>query len=109
MDIESIMKRINWKTTACAAGYLLCNVVGSNYPQVEHACGMLDKLFVALGILSAADAGRVQNIVAAVDTLLWKNKLDPETLRPVTPGVVGIGGEAPVDTTVTVLEKTSGV
>lgn len=109
MDFDAIAKRVNWKTTGCAVAFMACSAAGSMFPRVEPACKMLETLLVGLGILSSADAGRVQNVVAAVDTLLWKNKLDPETLRPLSPGTVGIGGEAPLETSVTVIEKPSGV
>jgi hypothetical protein len=109
MDVEGILKRVNWKTTGCAVAYIACNAIGGLVPTLESVCKVLDPLLIGLGVISAADAGRVQNVVAAVDTLLWKNKLDPETLRPIVPGVEGIGGEHPLPAAVVVTEKAGGV
>lgn len=80
--LDEFIRTVNWKTTGFAIGYLICSAVGSFFPGVAEACNLLDKVLIAGGIISAADAGRVQNIVRATDQLLWKSKLDPATLAP---------------------------
>lgn len=88
MDIESIMTHINWKTTGLALSYGVCKIVGGVYPPAASVCEVLDTVIVVGGFASAADAGRVKNIVNAVDALLFKNKIDPSNiadLEPVTP------------------------
>lgn len=82
MDVSNILRTINWKTTGCALAYLICNVVGALYPPAGEVCSVLDKIFVALGIMSAADAQRVQNVVQAVDHIFDQVKVDPATIAP---------------------------
>ena len=86
MDWTAISQLINWRTTGFAAAYLLCNIVGYFVPSIQGICGSLESIAVAGGLISAADAGRVQNIVRAVDTLLVKNNVDAATLAAVAPG-----------------------
>lgn len=90
MDLESIMTHINWKTTGLAMAYGVCKIVGSLYSPAASVCEVLDTVIVVGGFASAADAGRVQNVVKAVDAILWKTKIDPETIasiEPLTPAV----------------------
>ena len=84
MNIALLFQGINWRTTGCAVGYLLCNIASSVYPEFEAACGLLDKVFVAGGFISAADSTRINSIVQAVDHVAWKNGVDPATLLPTT-------------------------
>lgn len=88
MDWQAFMQTVNWRTTAFAAGYVICKVVGYFVPSIEAVCGTLEALAVAGGIVSAADAARVQSVVRAVDVLLVKNNLDPTTVAAVAPGGV---------------------
>ena len=75
-----VFKTINWKTTACAVGYVICKIVGGLYPPVAPVCEVLDPVFVASGFMSAADSARVSNVVQAVDGLLG--------LKPLVPAVI---------------------
>lgn len=86
MDWQGFIQTVNWRTTAFAAGYILCNIVGYFVPSISGICGTLEAIAVAGGIVSAADAGRVQGIVRAVDVLLVKGNVDSSTLAAVAPG-----------------------
>lgn len=82
MDFD-VFRTINWKTTIAAVGFIVCKVVGGLYPPVESVCAILDTIFVGFGLVSAADAGRVQRVVDAVDNVIGVGK---ETLLiPPTP------------------------
>jgi hypothetical protein len=85
MNFSDLFKNINWRTTGCAIGYLVCNIVSSAYPSFADACSILDKIFVAGGFISAADSTRLGSIVQAVDHVSWKNGVDPATLLPIKP------------------------
>lgn len=74
---------VNWKTTAYAISYFFCQIVGGIYEPVRTLCDILEAVIVPAGFLSAADATRVQNVVRAVDTILYKQQIDPETLQPI--------------------------
>ena len=78
-----LLKQINWKTVGWAIGYVACNAMGGLFPEYAHGCKMLEVGTVAGGLISAADATRVQNVVRAVDALLWKNNMDPDTLQKI--------------------------
>jgi len=84
MDLQAISQTVNWKTIGCGAAYAVCKLVGWVFPAVEPGCSVLETVFVTGGFLADADAGRVQNIVRAVDLLLTKNQVDPATLIPTT-------------------------
>lgn len=84
MDFD-LFKTVNWKTTACAGGYVICKIVGFFVPGIETACGILETIFVSGGFLSAADSSRVQNVVQAVDHLLGINKITPPVIVTPTP------------------------
>lgn len=68
------MKLVNWKTSGCAVGLVLCNILGTVKPAFASLCDMLDGLLTIGGFLSAADAQRVNNVVAAVDHLIVETK-----------------------------------
>lgn len=61
---------LNWKTTLAALVYAGCHIAGLFVPGLAQACMVLDGLLVPAGFLAAADAGRLQNVVNAVDQLL---------------------------------------
>lgn len=82
MDWSAFASTVNWKTSAFAAGYVICSIVGYFVPTVQAICGTLETLAVAGGIVSAADANRVNNVVKAVDYLLIKSKVDPNAIPP---------------------------
>lgn len=85
------LKLINWKTSACAVGIVLCRSVSHFVPEVALYCSMLDTLFTAGGFVSAADAMRVQNVVGAVDHLLVEVKsslLHSAPSSPIVPPTV---------------------
>ena len=83
MNFSDLFKSINWRTTAFAIGYLLCNIAGGLYPAAAEVCSVLDKIFVAGGFISAADSARIDSVVQAVDHVAWKNGVDPATLQPI--------------------------
>ena len=85
MNFSDLFRNINWRTTGCALGYLACNIVSSAYPAFADSCAILDKIFVAGGFISAADSSRLSSIVRAVDTVSFKNQMDPATLLPIKP------------------------
>lgn len=87
MNFADLFKGINWRTTGCAIGYLICNIVANVAPDYSGACDILDKIFVAGGFISAADSTRLGSIVRAVDTVAWKSQVDPATLLPTVPKV----------------------
>jgi len=78
-----LLNRINWKTTGFGIGYVICKIIGAIFPVVSGVCEVLEPILVGGGFISTADSSRVQNVVRAVDTLLWKTNLDPETLTPI--------------------------
>jgi len=80
MALAETMARVNWKTTGFGIGYAACKIVGLFVPVVEPMCQVLEPFMVTGGFVSAVDAGRVRNIVRAVDVLLAKNEIDPDTL-----------------------------
>ena len=85
MSFSDLFKNINWRTTGCAIGYLVCNIVSNIYPAFADSCALLDKVFVAGGFISSADSSRLCSIVRAVDTVSFKNQIDPATLLPIKP------------------------
>ena len=80
MALSETMARVNWKTTGFGIGYAACKITGMFVPAIEPLCQVLEPFMVTGGLVSATDAGRVRNIVRAVDTLLVMNEVDPETL-----------------------------
>lgn len=84
MDLASLFKTVNWRTAAYGIGYAACKIVGGIYPAVGPVCEVLETLVVSGGLLSAADSSRVAKVVQAVDHLLFKNRIDPETLAPMS-------------------------
>lgn len=83
MDISGMLQTINWKTTLFGIGYAVCKVVDGIYPAAGPVCQVLEVLVVTGGFVSSADTQRVQNVVRAVDHLLFKSHTDPETLAPI--------------------------
>lgn len=82
------MPTMNWKTTAAATGFLACQAAAYFYEPMAPMCQMLDTLFIAFGLYAAADAGRVQNVVNAVDQVVTAVKVnlvtDPQgAVKPV--------------------------
>ena len=74
-------KEINWRTTGYGLGVFACYFVSKIWPDSATLCELVGALIVGAGFISAPDATRVKSIVQAVDALLWKNKMDPETLQ----------------------------
>ena len=85
MALAETLTRVNWKTTGFGIGYAACKFVGYFAPAIEPLCQVLEPFIVTGGFVSAVDASRVRNIVRAVDLLLLKNGVDPETLAPKVP------------------------
>jgi hypothetical protein len=83
MDIAGLLQTINWKTALFGIGYAVCKIVDGIWPAVAPVCQVLEVMVVTGGFVSSADASRVQNVVRAVDHLLFKNHVDPETLAPI--------------------------
>ena len=83
MNWSNIATQINWKTTGFALGYLACKLFGWAVPAAASLCEVAETFVVAGGFVSAADSTRLKTIVQAVDHLLWKSQIDPETLAPV--------------------------
>jgi hypothetical protein len=83
MNWSNIATQVNWKTTGYGIGYIVCKLIGSLFPGISTACEVLETLIVGSGLVSAADSTRVKSIVQAVDHLLWKAQVDPETLAPI--------------------------
>ena len=79
MDSD-LFKTINWKTSGLAVAYFACKVVGWIWPAAVSICEILEAVIFSGGLLSAADAGRVSNIVQAVDGLLGINKITPAVI-----------------------------
>lgn len=77
-----LLQTVNWKTVGWGIGYGICKAVGKLFPEIGGSCEVLETFTVMGGLISAADADRVKNVVRAVDALLWKNKMDPATLVP---------------------------
>lgn len=83
-----LLARINWKTTGLGVLFIACSILGNVWEQAEAVCKIIETLIVGGGFISAADSSRVQNVVRAVDALLYKNQLDPETLHPAVAPIV---------------------
>jgi len=83
MDFDNIARTINWKTTGFAGAFIVCRIVGGLVPAIAGVCDVLDSVFVAGGFLSAADSGRVQNVVRAVDNLVEGVKAKEPVVEPV--------------------------
>ena len=81
------MRTVNWKTTGYAIGYIFCYFLGQFVPAAETLCNVIEPFIVTAGFVSSADASRVESIVRAVDSIAWKNQIDPATLNPTTPVV----------------------
>ena len=81
------LKTINWKTTGYAIGYFTCWILAQFVPAAEALCRVVEGLIVTAGLVSAADATRVDNVVRAVDAIAWRNQIDPATLVPTAPKV----------------------
>ena len=79
MDSD-LLRTINWKTTGIGAGFFVCKVVGWIWPGSDSICSVLETVLVSAGFFSSSDAGRVQNIVQAVDGLLGINKITPPVI-----------------------------
>ena len=79
MDSD-LLRTINWKTTALAAGFCICKIVGWVWPETHSYCDVFEAVIISGGLLSAADAARVQNIVQAVDGILGINKVTPAVI-----------------------------
>lgn len=82
------MRLINWKTTSCAIGMLVCWVTGKLMPEFDVYCELLDKLFTAGIGVAGADALRVQNIVNTVDHLMKEMKSTLLNSAPAEPIIV---------------------
>jgi hypothetical protein len=83
MNFGAIASQVNWKTTGFGIAFVICKIVGWTVPGVASSCEIVETIIVGGGFVSTADAGRLKTIIQAVDHLLWKNKIDPETLAPV--------------------------
>lgn len=79
------LTKVNWKTTSFGIGYAVCKTVGYFVEAVEPLCTIIEPMIVTGGFISATDTSRVRNIVRAVDLLLAKSNIDPETLAPIRP------------------------
>lgn len=82
MDWQGFLQTVNWKTCGYGIGYALCKIFGSLFPQYDTVCSVIETLVVTGGFVSSADSARVQNVVRAVDYLLFKSKTDPNAIPP---------------------------
>ena len=79
MDSD-LLRTINWKTTGFGVGFFICKIVGWVWPETSQYCSVLEAVIVTGGFVSTADAGRVHNIVQAVDGLLGLNRITPASI-----------------------------
>lgn len=86
MDSD-LMRTINWKSTGFAVGFFVCSVIGWIWPEALHYCSVAEAFIISGGFISTADAGRVHNIVQAVDGLLGINKITPAVIVTDAPKV----------------------
>ena len=81
--MSEFLATINWRTTGYALAYLVCSAAAGMFPELNQTmCSWLEKLIVAGGFVSAADATRIQSVIRTVDLLAFKNRIDPATLIP---------------------------
>lgn len=82
MDWHGFLQTVNWRTFGYGIAFAICKIFGSIFPQFSTVCDVVETLIVTGGFISTADASRVQNVVRAVDYLLFKSKTDPGTIPP---------------------------